>query len=312
MTFKLISLDMRMATPEDQHLDTYDHTKLSNINTCPTWGILRYSQHKRMPGTSRAIALEAGSAAHEGFAATRWYQYWKFQCSNATQEANAMLHGHRLFGADRFKKMFDCISKTAADRTNSINFTLEALETSDFYDDIGDRKRTISNIAEALIAYVDAYDMQRYPIWVRDKDDPRTDIGIEITFDIVVDIVYTDEETYKSSQEWEYPLKKKLKARFTGKLDGLHWNKKNLMIQEEKTGARLDDAWLAQWVTSHQITGYCLASTTFTGLDCSQALVGGMRIPIGKYPSEGIRRETVNRNPMLYEKWANWFLMLLV
>ena len=60
----LISLNMRMATDEDAHLPVYDHTKLSGINTCPTYGILRYSMHKVMPNSKRALALEAGSTSH--------------------------------------------------------------------------------------------------------------------------------------------------------------------------------------------------------------------------------------------------------
>jgi len=99
-----------------------------------------------------------------------------------------------------------------------------------------------------------------------------------------------------------------LEVRFIGKMDGLHWNKNELIIIEEKTGARLDDAWLSQWVLSHQITGYCLAAATFTELPCSHALVSGMRIPIGKVPSEGIRREYVPRSQLAFEKWANWFV----
>ncbi|KKN03645.1 hypothetical protein LCGC14_1105730, partial [marine sediment metagenome] len=100
----------------------------------------------------------------------------------------------------------------------------------------------------------------------------------------------------------------KMKARFTGKLDGLHHNKKELIIIEEKTGAKLDEHWLSQWILSHQITGYCLAASTFTGLPCSHALVSGMRIPIGKVPAEGIRREYVPRSNLMFEKWANWFV----
>ena len=297
--FKLISLNMRMATDEDQHLPAYDHTKLSNLNTCPTWGILRYSMHKRMPGSARAMALEAGSASHEGFAAVRLYQYMAFQCENKIHKANAELHALRLFGEERYKAMEKTLSKESTHRTNAINFAIEAVESCEFYDDIGDNRRTISNISESLIAYIDAYDMERYPIWVRDEKDKDTDIGIEIPFDIVVEIEYDDNEASCS---------KVCKARFTGKLDGLHWNKDELIIIEEKTGARLDDSWLSQWILSHQITGYCLASTTFTGLPCNHALVSGMRIPIGRIPSEGIRREYVPRSELLFEKWANWFV----
>jgi hypothetical protein len=296
--YKLLSLSTRMATEEDADLTAYDHTKLSAINTCPTWGILRYTQHKKMPGSSRSMALEAGSASHEGFAAVRWYQYRYFQCETDVQLQNATYHGERLFPNGRFDRMLNVISEGATHRTNCINFVLEALETTDFYDDIGDARRTISNISEALIAYIDAYDFTRYPVWIRDVTDPKTDIGIEIAFDIVVQV------------EWEDTEKHSLTSRFTGKLDGLHIDPKHgsrLHIEENKTGARLDDHWLAQWVLSHQVTGYCIASNTFTGLPCTNAVVSGMRLPIGKVAAEGIRKEVVNRTPIMFEKWANWF-----
>ena len=140
--------------------------------------------------------------------------------------------------------------------------------------------------------------MTRYPIWVRDKTKADTDVGIEIPFDLTVSINWADhiEQSYS------------MKARFIGKMDGLHWNRDNLIIIEEKTGAKLDDHWLSQWVLSHQITGYCLAAATFTQESCKHALVSGMRIPIGKVPAEGIRREYVPRPAILFEKWANWFV----
>jgi hypothetical protein len=297
MTFKLISLDTRMATDDDAHLPAYDHTKLSAINTCPTWGILRYSHHKRMPGNARAMALEAGSASHEAFSAVRLFQYEHYQAETKAAKAAGELHSVRLFGEDRHERIHSVLSESATERTNCINFAIEALESCDFYDDISDNRRTISNISESLIAYVDSYDMERYPIWVRDVTDPSTDIGIEIPFDIVVNAQYEldgEEDTTN--------------CRFTGKLDGLHWNRKDLIIIEEKTGARLDDSWLAQWILSHQITGYCIASTTFTNESCKHALVSGMRIPIGKVAAEGIRREYVNRSELMFEKWANWFI----
>jgi len=295
--FKLISMNMRMATEEDAHLPAYDNTKLMNINVCPTWGILRYSMHKVMPNSLRSMPLEAGSAAHEGFAAVRLYQFTHFQANDKILQSAAWKHGERLFGKDRYDRMLAVHSDAATHRTNTINFAIEAVESCGFYDDITDGRRTISNITEALISYIDAYDMERYPIWVRDPKDPETDIGIEITFDIVVDIVY-------ETGGWEGSLK----VRFTGKLDGLHYNGKDLIVYEEKTSAKPNDAWLAQWILSHQITGYCLASTTFTQLPCDHALVGGMRLPIGRVPAEGIRKEYVPRNQLMYEKWANWFV----
>jgi len=290
--FKLISLHTRMATEDDAHLETYDHTKLSNINTCPTWGILRYSLHKKMPSSYRQMALEAGGAAHESFAAVRWMQLFK------DHPSLAMYHGPKLFTADRFRDMYSTISSGATDRTNLINFALEALYSSGFYDDPSDRNRSVSNISESLIAYIDAYDMKRYPLWIRDSFSVESDVGIEIAFDIVISLEYELHGTFNKKE-----------VRFTGKLDGLHLNKKGeLIIIEEKTGARLDDAWLSQWILSHQITGYCLAASTFTDMPCNAAMVSGMRIPIGKHPHEGIRKELVPRSHYMLEKWATWFV----
>ncbi len=301
--FELISMNMRMATDEDMHLPAYDHTKLSSINTCPTLGVLRHSMHLRMPNTKRAMALEAGSTSHEGFAAVRLYQYKTQQAKTEVQRANVAFHGLRLFGKDRYIRMVNVLSTGATDRTNIINFAVEAIESTDFYDDIEDNRRTMSNITESIISYVDAYDMERYPIWIRDESDPETDIGIEIAYNIVVDIEY-----YQGEAEKALEFNTKLVCRFTGKLDGLHWNRSKLLIIEEKTGARLDENWLSQWILSHQITGYCLAAGTFTGEPCNQALVSGMRIPIGKIPAEGIRKELVPRNQYMFERWANWFV----
>tara|TARA_R110001599_G_scaffold73181_2_gene202507 strand:- start:10202 stop:11311 length:1110 start_codon:yes stop_codon:yes gene_type:complete len=305
--FELLSLDMRMAKDHDEEPDNilypdvalpaYDHTKLSAVNTCPTWGILRYKMHKSMPNSARSMALEAGSASHEGFAAVRLYQYYAYQATTAIQKKNVDYHGILLFGEDRYARMLSTLSDQATHRTNAINFTIEAVESSTFYDDISDNRRTLSNISESLIAYIDAYDMERYPIWIRDKEDPKTDVGIEIPYNIVVGI------KYKMNDQTSICT-----ARFTGKLDGLHYNKDELIVIEEKTGARLDDSWLSQWMLSHQITGYCLAATTFTGLPCNHALVSGMRIPIGRVPAEGIRKEYVPRSPLMFEKWANWFV----
>ena len=303
--FELVGLKARMSTEDDMHLDYYSNNRLTSINTCPTFGVLTSSQHKEMPNANRAMPLEAGGVSHDGFAAVRWYQYYYFQCYNSTQEANAMFHGDRLFPNGRFGQMFDTINTNSTHRTNVINFACEAVETADFYDDISDKKRTISNIQEALIAYVDAWDMERYPVWIRDPLDPKTDIGIEIPFDIVIEIEYFD----KSQDETFAGFHNKLKIRFKGILDGLHVDPKHdyrIFIEENKTASVLNDNWLSQWILSHQITGYCLASTTFTNEDCDHAVVSGMRLPIGRNPQEGIRKEHVNRNALMYEKWANW------
>lgn len=302
---KILDFSTRLATKDDAHLPTYDHTKLSAINTCPTWGILRYSMHMRMPGAMRVMPLEAGTAAHEAFSAVRWYQFYVHETPTDTLKELAMYQGNRLFPNGRFEQMLNVLSDGATYRTNCINFAIEAIESTDFHDDISDRNRTISNISESLIYYVDSIDPLRFPIWVRDVTDPKSDFGIENSFDVVVKIGF---ETISHEGVIDY---EELEVRFTGKLDGLHIDPRRdnmLIIEENKTGARLDDAWLSQWILSHQITGYCIAAQTFTGLECRRALVSGMKIPIGKNIVEGIRKETVNRGELLIHKWIEWFV----
>jgi hypothetical protein len=285
-----------MSTDEDKEtLIPYDHTKLSNINTCPTWGILRYSLHKTMGGHGREMALEAGAAAHEAFAAMNWW----YSCKQDIDEELRWDEGVRIFGADRLASMLEVESNTATDRTNVINFALEGLYTSGFYDDPSDRNRTVSNISEGIIAWIDRYDPNKYKFWHSDNT-----IGIECVFDIVATIEY--KTTVLNAQG----VTRSKDIRLTGKMDALKYNLKHnrLETHEYKTGYRIDDSWLAQWIMSHQITGYCVAAGTFTNEDCNHAQVSGMKIPIGKNPEEGVKVEDVPRNTFKYEKWAEWLV----
>lgn len=291
--YEITSINMRLATDDDQHLPGYDHTRLSNINQCPTWGAIRYGLHLRMPGAGRSMALEAGAAAHEGFAALRLFQLYK-----QTQNQRLInFHGHRLFGEDRFGEIWDTVSDNATDTTNLINVGTSAINNSGFYDDPNDRNRTLSNIETSLIYRCQQTDLTRNPIWIRDDADD-SDVGVEIGFDVVVEIKYLFDGHEHT-----------LERRFIGKLDGLQYNKQGkLMVCEDKTGARLDDSWLAQWILSHQITGYCLAGATFTDEECHRAKVLGMKIPMARDISGTVREEVVNRHSGMYTKWAEWFV----
>jgi hypothetical protein len=289
--FEVLSISTRISTEEDKaNLVPHDHTKLSAINTCPTWGIIRYSLHKTMGGHGREMPLEAGIAAHDAFAAMNWWY-------EARVSKNDNLHyseGHRIFGEERLSTMVHTGKSTATDTTNLINFCLEAIHTSDFFDDPSDRNRTISNISEGVIAFIHKYDPKKYELW-----HSATQIGIECVFDIVVSIEYKEYDSWQTKD-----------IRLTGKMDALKRNIKQnrLEIHDYKTGYRLDNAWLAQWVMSHQFTGYCAAGTTFTGEDCNHGRVIGMQLPIGKSPADGIKEEDVPRNELKYDKWAQWLV----
>lgn len=307
MTRVVSSIQVRMATPEDAHIEAYDNTKLVAINTCPTWGVLRYQMHKTFSNSGRSMPLEAGSAMHELFAAVRLWQLWKYDYNVETpyffrEEDPAphliMVHGKRLFGQDRFEGMLDMINPNEDERTNCINFCLQALYSSGFYDDPRDTKRTMSNLEEAGIMYIDRWNFHRNPIWIRDINDPESDVGIEIAFDLVITFKFEDHSC---------PFEKSY--RFCGKLDGLHYRDDNLTVGENKTASRLDDAWRQSFEMSSQVTGYVLAGTTFTQQPISNAIVWGLAIPLPKsYDNGGLVDEYLTREPYMLSRWFDWFL----
>lgn len=281
-----LSITTRIATEDDQHLPSFDNTKLVAINTCPTWGVLRYVQHKAMPGTGRAMALEAGSVSHEVFAAVRLYQLRYSQNLPAHFEH----HGQRIFGFDRWKKMTTWLDTEEDDRRKCLNFCLEALHSSDFYDDPQDKRRTVSNIEEACIAYIDRYDFENRPVWVEDTLNPKSRVGIELSFNIVVTF---DATSY----------------RFTGRIDGIHEHGEGkLGIHENKTAARLDEAWRQSFMMSFQITGYMIGTSLLINSPVREGFVKGMAIPLPRtYDFGGIVNEFVSRTDQDFAHWFKWF-----
>jgi hypothetical protein len=297
MAGKLINVSFRLATEEDQHLDTYDNTKLQAINTCPTWGIVRYVHHKTYAGGGRAMPLEAGSAMHEVFAAVRLVQLYKEVAERDIALAGEFFnhHGKRLFGDTRFTEhLLPKWLSTEDERTRTLDFCLEALYTSGFYDSPTDRRRTMANLEEAATLYIERWDWKRYPIWVRDPDDPTSDVGIEYAFDIVL------EYTFEGGVVRRY--------RFVGKFDGIHWDRDKLTIGENKTASRLDDAWAMSFQMSSQVTGYCIAASVWTGHATDRARIWGLQIPLPKSYEDGLVLEAVRRETHHFKRWLMWFL----
>ena len=292
---KLLSVTSRLATPEDAHIPAYDNTKLQAGNTCPTWGVLRYQMHKTFAHGGRAMALEAGSAMHEVFAAVRLYQLWKYDANPELRDEFLQFHGKRLFGESRFLNMRTHLTTEEDERTQCINFCLDALYSSGYYDDPSDRRRTLSNLEEAALLYIERWDWNRNPIWIRDQADPTSDVGIEIPFDMVLTF------------EFEGGIVRRY--RFIGKFDGIHWRDGILHIGENKTSSRLDEAWRMSFTMSSQITGYNLSASLWTGEECTRAVVWGLAIPLPKsYDNGGLVTEHVRRDSHHFERWFNWFL----
>jgi len=286
----------RLATPADAHLDTYDHTKLAALNTCPTWGILRYQMHKVMPSRGRSLALECGKALHECFAFIRLCNLRAdLEKQHMADQGTALwnYHGIRLFGQERFEHICASIQESSDLIEMCKRGAIAVLDTSGFYDDPRDKRRTLSNMEECIFAYINRWRWDQ-PVWVRDPNDPQSDVGIEIAFDLVIEI---------TGQHM-------LTCRLTGKIDGIHWNSQgNLVIHDNKTASRLNDAWAMSQVINHQYTGYCVAASVFTQHVVNHTEVIGLAVPLPKsYDYGGFLRELSTREVHHYERWLYWLV----
>lgn len=306
----ITKVSFRMATPDDAQLPAYDNTKLVAYSTCPTWGVVTHGMNKVMSQGGRNLALEAGTVMHEVFA-------WVRLCTLLKQPPHGQTlftyHGKRLFGEDRFVTITD--EAWQDDEVGDVprldqlarRGAIAVLESSVYYDDPRDRRRTLSNMEECALAYIDRWDWKN-KIWVRDENDPYSDVGIEIPFDIVVEV------DTKSLSGLLVPYTCARQWRFTGKIDGIstHHTTGLLTVEDNKTASRLGDAWAAQWPMSSQVTGYCIAASIFTGADIRRATIHGLCIPLPKtYDYGGVIQEHVEREDYHIDTWIQWFVQTI-
>jgi hypothetical protein len=286
-------VEMSVATPDDYaKYETFDYTKLTAINTCPVWGIIRYSKHLAMPGGGgRQMALEAGTVMHECFAAIRLFQVMGQQ----QLPDHAEHHGRRLFGADRWAAI-SAAHRSGADAFGMMrNGALECLATAGYVDDPFDKYRTFTNLETSLLYYVQRWDAERYPVYIADEADPTALIGVEIPFGIKVRM--WDDDGAETA------------IIYTGRIDGLHVNPRrdgSLLIQENKTAARLNEAWVMSFDMSHQVTGYCVAASLVAERPIERGLVLGLAIPLPREASAGLSIINTNRPTHMKARWLDW------
>lgn len=296
-------------------LPTFDNTKLVAINTCPLWGITRYTHHKIFSsGTGRAMALEAGSAAHEVFAAHRLYSLQEFGSEfypeRSAEDLRAAVEraGQRIFGPERFEEMVGAVDPREDFRTRLQQFAITAMYNCGFYDDPGDRKRTMTNIEEMCIAYMDKYSWHdKLPIWINDF------VGVEIPVDVVIEIRYEDGDTvFTDGQGGIHRTETVIYIRFIGKVDGIHYansSREEIRIHENKTASILGEAWELSWETNHQPTGYMIAISAMLSKLVSCTEIYGTCLPLPKsYSINGVTRVVADRKQWQFSEWLSWLL----
>lgn len=283
-----MDVEIRLSTEEDADLDWIDHTKGSAINTCPMWGMVRYVANKTPMAEMRNLALETGSVCHEVFAAARYASLF-----DGDNEDIAREQAERHFGPARFAQMFGHWRFDESDETKRTNFALEALHTSSYYDDPRDKRRTLQNIEDACRMYLQHYNFEAWHPYV---DRESGFIGIEVPFDLCIE--------YDGGR-----------FRFVGKIDAIINNRTTgeIEVHENKTGARINDAWAMSFHMSHQVTGYIQASKLIiprqAGHNIYSSVVHGLQIPLPRNVEiGGMHTERVTRHAENFERWLAWLI----
>jgi len=227
---------------------------------------------------------------HQVFAAVRTWQLHHVD----ELPGHAEVTGRRIFGPSRWEAVChssNCLKNASRDNLLELGFAI--LETSGFEDNPEDDTRTLGNMQHATIVYIDEAlsKMENWPIYVEDRKDAHSFLGIEQVFDVTV--------TYADAKE----------VRFIGTVDGLVLHRKfdwAPVLDENKTAARLDNGWRAKWELAHQITGYCMAGSVLFGFPIVRSRVQGVKIkPTGKGEDVYVVEPLV-RTPDTFAVWGAW------
>lgn len=234
------------------------------------------------------MALEAGEAMHQVFAAVRIWQLEHRQ----KLPRQALSVAKRIFGLSRWKLALSEVDKTLDDREQLQQLGFAILHGSGFYDDPGDNIRTLGNMEMATITYVDEVlpKLENWPIWVADKRDADCAVGIEQVFDVILS--YDDGRV----------------IRFIGTIDGLvidEYRQQRPTLDENKTASRLDDGWINSFDMSHQVTGYLACATSVFGFPIWHSRVTGLKIK-PTHKGEDIYVRTVSRDAAAILHWGAW------
>lgn len=283
---------VRMASPDEvKTMKFRDYSAVTAMYMCPTWGAVRYGMQRKVKGMNREMALDAGHAMHDVFAATRvWNLMVKQQLFD--HGVQAMI---RMWGNDKMLDMLAIFNQERSDKFGEYHraeFVLHALFTSGFYDSPYDKRRTLDNMETATHFYLQMADKHN-PVWVANINDPFAPIGIEQPFHCIVETMGRWGKTYG----------------LYGKIDGIEMNKKGIpKLAENKTTWRIDDAFRCSFDTSHQITGYMAAARALYGIDLVDANVYAMTIPLTKSHVDSYARVPVKRTAENHDEWAQWFV----
>jgi hypothetical protein len=234
------------------------------------------------------MALEAGSAMHEMFAAARLWQLMVIQ----KLPLHTMYNGKRIFGAKRWQQCWEhCVSHTDP-RDQLLELCFAVLHSGGWKDNPSDATRTMTSMELSTIVYVDERlpSIENWSIYVEDPRNPQAMVGIEQVFDVVL--------TYEDGRE----------IRYIGTIDGLvkNENRGEYVLDENKTAIRIGEGWRNAFDMRHQVTGYCAASTSVFGFKVLRSRVTGLKIKPTNRGDDVYAFEPIERTEDSIQHWAIW------
>ena len=238
------------------------------------------------------MALEAGELMHKVFAMCRIWQLMRLQKLPGHGVATA----RRIFGQELWDRII-VKGKGFHARDELLALCFAVLHESDWVDDPKDTIRTMSNMEVATIEYVDERlkAMDQFPIWVADKFDSNSKVGIEQVFDVVMQY----EDGYK--------------LRYIGTIDGLvvDIDRDNMpTLEDNKTASRIDSGFQNALFMKYQFTGYLACSTAVFGIQVFHGRVLAVKIKRSN-SGENYASLPIDRDYDAISKWGQdvrWFV----
>lgn len=230
---KILHVDARLPTPEDETLPWVDFSTLKEIQLCPTKGVVKYIAHKWPTAEHRDMPLEAGNAFHLMCAAWNLYKL-------GDKEKISELFGSPY--AFPLCAMLDSVEASVAGGGDpAILFALSALhDASGFYDNPDDKKRTTKAIEDAFMLH-----------WVPNQLENVTGtlVAVEKPIEYVLTIEYLDNTAAVCT----------CKVKYRGRVDKVMRGATGLLPVDYKTTTLgLDSEYSAQFELPHQLTGYSI------------------------------------------------------
>lgn len=234
--------------------------------------------------------MEAGHLMHQVFAGVRiWQLSYRQKC-----EGHGFVTACRIFGNRRWEDIAGEFQSYIDERDQLQALCSTILMTSDWEDEYAEKNRNMQSFMLCADKYIDERLplMSRYPIYVEDKEDENSQVGIEQVFDVVL--------TYADGHQ----------IRYVGTIDGLVQDlsspKKSFVLEDNKTSVRLDTAWRDSFHMSHQVTGYCASTTAVFGfpvMDCN--ILGSKIKPVGG-ADDYVPVACMSRHGDMIQQWAAW------